>query len=134
MTHPVLSLYPFVRTDGPETGSGRDRACLLASIEQDDDKEVELETRAPLLTRRIAANTTLRTLEVKCDPQADWGVDLWLSLADGVKQNSMLEFFTVDLRGHDIGDDVVAALAAMLDKNSTLKRFELSAAAMYLGD
>jgi len=91
MTHPVLSLYPFLHAIDAKGGSVVDQVGLLASIERDDDKGLDLETPTALLTVCLAANTTLRTLEVKCDPQADWGVDLELALAGrsgGIRRSS----------------------------------------------
>jgi len=111
MTHPVLSLYPFLHAIGHVAGSDWDQAGLLASIERDDDKELRLETSTALLAAGIAANTTLRTLEVKCDSRQDWPADLWLALAEGVKRNLTLESFTVDTQSRGVGDEVVAALA-----------------------
>jgi hypothetical protein len=91
VTHPVLSLYPFLHAIDAKGGSAVDQVGLLASIERDDDKELELETPTALLTVCIAANTTLRTLEVKWDSRQDWPADLELALAGrsgGIRRSS----------------------------------------------
>jgi len=58
MTHPVLSLYPFLHAIDAKGDSAVDQVRLVAAIDRGDDEEPRLGPYIARLAAGTAANTT----------------------------------------------------------------------------